>query len=85
MASKRKQKIIEHVEETSDQWEPEGEYGNNPDHMKLKKRSDLRSIRIDDDFLREIRSVALEEGFESYQSFIKVVLKRYIRERKKQA
>ena len=83
MNDKKKQKWIKHVEETSDQWEPEGEYGNDLGHMKLKKRSDIRSIRIDDDFLLEIRKAAQEEGFDSYQSFIKVILKRYIKGRKK--
>lgn len=80
---------INHVNETSDDWEPEGKYGNDPKYMEVgpsaisQKKSDLRSIRIDDEFLKEIKEAAKEEGFDSYQSFIKVILKRYIKEKKK--
>jgi hypothetical protein len=81
----RKKEMIKHAEETSDQWEPEGQYGHDPSHMKIKKRSDLRSIRIDDEFLGEIRKAASDEGFDSYQAFIKVVLKKYLSSRKKKA
>ncbi len=81
----RKKDFIKHVEETSDQWDTDGELGNDPAHMKLKKRTDLRSIRIDDEFLFEIRKAAAEEGFDSYQTFIKVVIKQYINDKKKKA
>ena len=83
MDDKKKNDLIKHIEDTSDQWDQDGEYGNDPKFMKLKKRSDLRSIRIDDEFLAEIRNAAKEEGFDSYQSFIKVVLKRYIADKKR--
>lgn len=80
---------IKHVNETSDDWEPEGKYGSDPENMGIgpsvvgHKKSDLRSIRIDDEFLKEIKEAAEDEGFDSYQAFIKVILKRYIKENKK--
>ncbi|WP_141731381.1 hypothetical protein [Oligoflexus tunisiensis] len=87
---KRTQKDwIDHVNESSNDWEPDGKYGNDPDHMEIgpssvgNKKSDLRSIRIDDEFLKEIKEAAQDEGFDSYQAFIKVILKRYIKDRKK--
>lgn len=97
MADKEKKRSkedwVSHVEQTSDDWEPEGKMGNDPKFMERRPSSvgnkrnsaDIRSIRIDEQFLKEIKEVAQEEGFDSYQSFIKVILKRYINDKKKKA
>jgi predicted DNA binding CopG/RHH family protein len=51
-------------------------------YSRTRKSGDLRTIRIDDEFLSDIKKVAADEGFDSYQTFIKVILKRYIKDKK---
>ncbi|HYX13686.1 MAG TPA: hypothetical protein VE944_04820 [Nostoc sp.] len=77
-----------YIASLADDYEPDGKYGNDPEHLGLKpgrarKSGDLRTIRLDDEFLADIKAAAADEGFDSYQTFIKVILKRYIKDRKK--
>ena len=83
-----REEMIAYVESRSDDYEPDGKFGNDPEYMAVrnvpikKKNSDLRTIRIDEDFLAEIKETASDEGFDSYQTFVKVILKRYIKDKK---
>lgn len=84
-----REEMEKYVASIGDDYESDGKYGNDPKHMSLhpsrtRKSGDLRTIRIDDEFLSDIKKVAADEGFDSYQTFIKVILKRYIKDKKKQ-
>lgn len=77
------------VHDIGDDYEPDGKFGHDPKFIAVRKatiklkNSDLRTIRIDDEFLADIKKAAIDEGFDSYQTFVKVTLKRYIMEKKR--
>jgi predicted DNA binding CopG/RHH family protein len=87
---KRSSKDIEnYIDSVGDDYEPEGRLGHDPEQMATRpakrKGGDIRTIRIDDEFLADIKQAAQDEGFDNYQTFIKVILKRYIKDKQKKA
>ncbi len=51
--------------------------------MKAKKKSIKTSIRLSVELINDLTELASSEGFDGYQTYVKTILSKHVREKKK--
>lgn len=64
-------------------WE-NGELGTSIEHSELSNRTIQTSIRLDKLLILDLKALAKEDGLDSYQTYIKRLLKKHVNNKKKQ-